>query len=50
MQSVERAAAMASVLMDPLGYRRLVLGDGWTDDEYADWVVRMTAASFLPDQ
>jgi len=48
--SVERAAAMASVLMDPLGYRRLVLGDGWTDDEYADWVARMTAASFLPDQ
>ncbi len=47
---VERAAAMASLLMDPLGYRRLVLGDGWTDKEYAEWVVRMTAASFLPDQ
>jgi AcrR family transcriptional regulator len=45
--SVERAAAMASLLMDPLGYRRLVLGDGWTEDEYADWVARMTAASFL---
>jgi len=28
---------MASLLMDPLGYRRLVLGDGWTADEYADW-------------
>lgn len=46
--SVERAAAMASLLMDPLGYRRLVLGDGWTDGEYADWVARLTAASFLP--
>ena len=46
--SVERAAAMASLLMDPLGYRRLVLGDGWTADEYADWVARLTAASFLP--
>jgi AcrR family transcriptional regulator len=48
--SVERAAAMASLLMDPLGYRRLVLGDGWTAGEYADWVARLTAASFLPQQ
>jgi AcrR family transcriptional regulator len=48
--SVERAAAMASLLMDPLGYRRLVLGDGWTEAEYVDWVARLTAASFLPDQ
>lgn len=48
--SVERAAAMASLLMDPLGYRRLVLGDGWTADEYADWVARLTAASFLLQQ
>ncbi len=46
--TVERAAAMASMLMDPLGYRRLVLGDGWTADEYAEWVGRLTAASFLP--
>ena len=46
--SVDRAAAMASVLMDPLGYRRLVLGDGWSEDEYADWVARLAAASFLP--
>lgn len=45
--SVERAAAMASLLMDPLGYRRLVLEDGWTPDEYADWVARLAAASFL---
>ena len=44
---VERAAAMASLLMDPLGYRRLVLGDGWTAEEYADWMARLTAASFL---
>ena len=48
--SVERAAAMASLLMDPLGYRRLVLGDGWTEDEYAHWVTRLTTASLLPDQ
>lgn len=47
---VDRAAAMASVLMDPLGYRRLVLGDGWSEDEYADWVARLAAASFLPSR
>jgi AcrR family transcriptional regulator len=46
--SVDRAAAMASLLMDPLGYRRLVLGDGWTEDEYSAWVARLAAASFLP--
>lgn len=38
---------MASLLMDPPGYRRLVLEDGWTTDEYADWVARLAAASFL---
>jgi AcrR family transcriptional regulator len=48
--TVERAAAMASLLMDPLGYRRLVLDAGWTTEEYADWVARLTAASFLPDR
>ncbi|HET7349991.1 MAG TPA: helix-turn-helix domain-containing protein [Marmoricola sp.] len=48
--TVERAAAMAALLMDPLGYRRLVLGDGWTVEEYAEWVARLAAASFLaPD-
>lgn len=45
--SVARAAAIASLLMDPLGYRRLVLEDGWTVDEYADWVARLATASFL---
>ena len=48
--AVERAAAMASLLMDPLGYRRLVLDDGWTTAEYADWMGRLTAASFLQDR
>jgi AcrR family transcriptional regulator len=47
--SVERAAAMAALLMDPLGYRRLVLGDGWTVEEYAAWVARLTAASFMAE-
>ncbi len=40
---------MASLLMDPLGYRRLVLDDGWTMEEYAAWMAQLTAASFLPD-
>ena len=47
--TVERAAGMAALLMDPLGYRRLVLGDGWTVEEYAEWVARLAAASFLTE-
>jgi AcrR family transcriptional regulator len=47
--TIERAAAMAALLMDPLGYRRLVLDGGWTQEEYADWVARLAAASFLPE-
>jgi AcrR family transcriptional regulator len=47
--SVKRGAAMAALLMDPLGYRRLVLGDGWSEKEYASWVARLAAASLLPD-
>ena len=45
--SVKRGAAVAALLMDPLGYRRLVLGDGWREKEYAVWVARMAAASLL---
>ena len=45
--SVKRGAAVAALLMDPLGYRRLVLGDGWREKEYAAWVARMAAASLL---
>ncbi|WP_249423777.1 TetR/AcrR family transcriptional regulator [Nocardioides coralli] len=44
---LDRAADMASLLMDPLGYRRLVLEAGWTVEEYADWVAVLTAASLL---
>ena len=46
---VARAAAMAALLMDPLGYRRLVLDDGWAPEQYAAWVARLAAASFLPE-
>ena len=45
--SVKRGAAVAALLMDPLGYRRLVLGDGWREKEDAAWVARMAAASLL---
>ena len=45
--SVKRGAAVAALLMDPLGYRRLVLGDGWREKEYAVWVARTAAASLL---
>ncbi len=45
--SVKRGAAVAALLLDPLGYRRLVLGDGWREKEYAAWVARMAAASLL---
>lgn len=45
--SVKRGTGMAALLMDPLGYRRLVLGDGWSEKEYAAWVARTAAASLL---
>ena len=47
--SVKRGAAVAALLMDPLGYRRLVHGEGWSEKAYAAWVARMAAASLLPD-
>jgi AcrR family transcriptional regulator len=46
--SVERAAAIAEILMDPVPSRRLVLERGWTVDEYIDYVERMAKAAFLP--
>ena len=45
---VERAAAVAELLMDPMPYRRLVLLRGWTPDEYAEYLQRMAAAALLP--
>ena len=49
-----RAATEAMFLLlrlaaDDLGYRRLVLDDGWAPEEYAAWVARLAAASFLPE-
>jgi AcrR family transcriptional regulator len=46
--SLERAAAIAEILMDPVPSRRLVIERGWTVDEYVDYVERMARAAFLP--
>ena len=45
---VDRAAAIAELLMDPLPYRRLVLHWGWTPEDYTDYLQRMAAAALLP--
>jgi AcrR family transcriptional regulator len=42
---LDRASAIAAVLMDPMPYRRLVLDAGWTLDEYADLVDLMARAA-----
>jgi AcrR family transcriptional regulator len=46
--SVERAAAIAEILMDPVPARRLVLERGWTVEEYVGYVEWMARAAFLP--
>ncbi len=46
---VDRAAAAATVLMDPMPYTRLVTRAGWTQEEYVAWLTRLAEASFLPD-
>ena len=45
---VERGAAIAEVLMDPMPYRRLVVLRGWTSEEYADYLQRTAAIALLP--
>jgi AcrR family transcriptional regulator len=45
---VDRGAAIAEVLMDPMPYRRLVLLRGWTPEEYTECLQRMAAAALLP--
>ncbi len=44
---VERGAAIAELLMDPMPYRRLVLLRGWTPAEYAEYLQRMAVAALL---
>ena len=45
---VDRAAAIAELLMDPIPGRRLVLERGWTVEEYVSYVERMARAAFVP--
>ena len=39
---------MASLLMDPFGYRGLDLDDGWSTHEYSDWVARLASRLGAP--
>jgi AcrR family transcriptional regulator len=43
----ETAAQRISALMDPELYRRTVLDHGWTQEQYADWLAELLAASVL---
>jgi AcrR family transcriptional regulator len=45
--SVDEAAQVATTLMDPLPYERLVLGAGWSSENYVVWLRRVARASFL---
>ena len=45
---IDRATAIAELLMDPMPYRRLVLLRGWTPEEYTDFLQRTAAAALLP--
>ena len=45
---IDRATAIAEILMDPMPCRRLVLDAGWTVEEYASYLERMARAAFLP--
>ena len=43
-----RAAAIASLLIDPEPFRRLVLRHGWTPAQYTEHLQRMATAALLP--
>jgi AcrR family transcriptional regulator len=45
---IDRATAIAELLMDPMPYRRLVLLHGWTPEEYIAYLQRTAAAALLP--
>jgi AcrR family transcriptional regulator len=44
---VDRAAAIADVLIDPMIYRRFVVTRGWPFEAYDDYLHRIAAASLL---
>jgi AcrR family transcriptional regulator len=45
---IDRATAIAELLMDPMPYRRLVQRCGWTPEEYTEYLQRTAAAALLP--
>jgi AcrR family transcriptional regulator len=45
---LDRAAAIAEVLMDPMPYRRLVVMRGWTFEAYVEYLQQVAAVSLLP--
>lgn len=45
--SVEQAAAIADLLIDPLPYRRLVEKHGWSAEAYTEYLQRSAAATLL---
>jgi hypothetical protein len=47
--TVEHAADMCWMLMNPLLPRRLRDERGWTRDEVEEWLVRLASTSLLPD-
>jgi hypothetical protein len=46
---VDRAMAIAAVLMDPVPAGRLVHDAGWSVDEYTDYLARIARAALLDD-
>jgi hypothetical protein len=44
---VDRAAAIADVLIDPMPYRRLVEMRGWSFEAYVEYLQQIAAASLL---
>ena len=45
--TVQQAADIAGVLMDPMPHLRLVEGAGWTPEEYAGWVESVVLATLV---
>jgi AcrR family transcriptional regulator len=45
---VDRAAAVAGVISEPLVYQRLVVEAGWSLEDYATWMEDTVVAALLP--
>lgn len=45
--SVERASQVVTTLMDPMAFDRLVTRSGWSEDEFADWLVVLVLGTLV---